>query len=144
MRSLLLLFIPWVTSCAHQTKPLPSQPAAATAEAPHPAPTTAEACRACRGDWGIHGLMDTETCNCRTNDGGKRCTDGVDCQGVCVASTGEPEREVVSNGPPARGFFVGRCSDFVTVHGCIRIIDRGVRARGPAELGEPPGAICVD
>jgi hypothetical protein len=146
MRSLLLLSVSVVTGCAHQAKPLPPEPAPATAPAPvtHPPPTTAEACRLCRGDWGIHGLLQTETCNCRTNDGGKRCTDGADCQGVCVAGADAPEREVVSPGPPARGFFVGRCSELVTVYGCIRIIDRGVRAVGPTELGEPPGAICVD
>ena len=122
-------------------------PPPATARSPAAAstrlPQTADECKACRGDWGRHGLAEQESCNCRTNDGGKRCTDGGDCQGMCVASE-EPEREQVEPGPPARGFFVGRCSELMTAFGCNRIIDRGARARGPVPLADPPQMICVD
>jgi hypothetical protein len=62
---------------------------------------------------------------------------------VCIAAE-NPETEVVEKGPPARGFFVGRCSDFVTVFGCNRIVDRGLLSRGPTPLADPPQAICVD
>jgi hypothetical protein len=62
---------------------------------------------------------------------------------VCIAGE-NPETEVVSAGPPSKGYFVGRCSELVTVYGCNRIIDRGVRQRGPALIADPPQAICVD
>ena len=47
-------------------------------------------------------------------------------------------------GPPARGFFVGRCSELVTVFGCNRVIERGASAHGPVLLAEPPQTLCVD
>jgi hypothetical protein len=113
--------------------------------APPPAtpPVTPEACRACRGLWAVHGLDVKESCNCRTTDGGKKCRDGADCQGMCIVAAGKPDVEVVQAGPPARGFFVGRCSDFVTVFGCHPVIERGASSRGPVPLGEPP-TMCVD
>lgn len=117
---------------------------AAAAKAPgSPPPATPDGCRACNGVWARHGIATEESCVCRTSDGGKRCRDGADCQGMCLAAE-NAEREVVQAGPPARGFFVGRCSDLVTVFGCNRIIDRGAAAAGPSVLGEPPQMICVD
>jgi hypothetical protein len=111
-------------------------------------PHTIDECRACEGDWGMHGLSDaisqTESCDCRTKDGGKRCTDGIDCQGMCVANADNPEFDVVDIGPPARGFLVGRCSDFVTVFGCNPLIDAGARDLGPVSVTEPPPVLCVD
>lgn len=110
------------------------------------APTAAwmpEECRACRGDWGRHGLSEQEGCNCRTNDAGKRCSDGADCEGVCLVAEKRPEFEPVK-GVPGRGYFVGRCSEFVTAWSCNRIIDRGARARGPVALGEAPLMMCRD
>ena len=115
----------------------------ASAAAP-PAPRTPEDCRACRGDWGVHGLAGVASCNCRTTDGGKRCTDGADCQGMCIASQDQPERDVTEAGPPPRGFFVGRCSELMTVFGCNRLIPRGARAHGPVPLSEEPMMMCVD
>lgn len=110
---------------------------------PSPPPTTPDGCQACNGVWGVHGIAKEESCVCRTTDGGKRCRDGGDCQGMCIAAD-NAEREVVQAGPPARGYFVGRCSDMVTVFGCNRIIDRGAAAAGPIVLGEPPQTLCVD
>jgi hypothetical protein len=124
----------WHGSCARTPPP----PAAARP------PLTEEQCRACAGEWGVHGLAQAPSCNCRTADGGKRCTDGADCQGVCVAAPDDPEREVREAGPPARGFFVGRCSTVMTVFGCNRIIGRGARSRGLVALDEPPTMLCVD
>ena len=91
----------------------------------------------------MHGISQTESCDCRTHDGGKRCRDGAECEGMCIAAE-EPEREVTNAGPPARGFFVGRCSTLVTVYGCNRMIDRGAVARGPVLLADPPPQLCVD
>jgi hypothetical protein len=43
-------------------------PAASRGKTP---PKTQNDCKACNGDWGIHGLSPTPSCNCRTTDGGK-------------------------------------------------------------------------
>ncbi len=105
--------------------------------------TTEETCRSCRGIWAVHGLDEAASCNCRTTDAGKLCRDGADCQGMCLAAE-RPETEAVVTGPPARGFFIGRCSELMVVLGCNRIIERGATARGPVLLAEPPPIICQD
>src|SRR5688500_13724755 len=89
-----------------------------------PRPTTEEGCRACNGLGAVHGLATTPACNCRTRDAGKQCRDGSECEGMCVAAE-QPERVVVSAGPPPQGYYMGRCSSLVTVFGCNRLIDRG-------------------
>jgi hypothetical protein len=61
-----------------------------------------------------------------------------------VIARGDPEREVVEAGPPPRGFFVGHCSELVTVWGCNRLITRGTRAAGPVPLTDEPMMMCVD
>jgi hypothetical protein len=99
-------------------------------------------CKACGGVWAPHGISTKPSCNCATSDGGKRCKDGAECEGVCVAA-GEPEREVVDPGPPPRGFFVGRCSKTVAIFGCYRPIERGASATH-ADLTTPPQTICAD
>jgi hypothetical protein len=109
----------------------------------YPPVQNAETCKSCNGDWARHGLAETESCNCRTTDGGKVCLDGNDCQGLCIAAP-DPEREIIVPGSPPSGYFRGRCSDHATVYGCNRIIDHGTRARGPVLLTEPPQTICVD
>jgi hypothetical protein len=115
----------------------------AVAKAPLAPPRTPAECKACNGVWGVHGISQEESCNCRTHDGGKRCLDGADCEGMCVAADA-PERDVIEAGTPPRGFFVGRCSELMTVFGCNRFIDRGASARGPTPLAEPPAQLCVD
>jgi hypothetical protein len=135
---------------AVQAPPLASNaPVASAVAAPAPPPRTRKPpprtereCKACNGDWRIHGLSQAPSCNCRTTDGGKRCRDGAECQGLCTAAD-DPEREVVERGPPARGFFVGRCSKFVTIFGCYRPIDDGASS-SPVDLSEPPQMICAD
>jgi hypothetical protein len=106
-------------------------------------PQTEQECRACSGEWSIHGVATFESCVCRTCDGGKRCRDGNDCQGQCIADD-EPEQEITDAGPPARGFFVGRCSELEPVYGCYRFIDRGATANGPGLLSDPPQPVCAD
>ena len=54
------------------------------------------------------------------------------------------EREVISAGPPARGYFLGKCSRFRTSFGCHRFIARGAVQAGPVSLDEPPSEICAD
>jgi hypothetical protein len=126
--------------------PSAATPAAAAVAAPAPPvsrPTTEEGCKACNGLWGAHGVSQTPSCNCRTTDGGRRCRDGAECQGLCLAAE-EPEREIVEAGPPARGHFIGRCSETRAVFGCYRSIDRGAADRGPVPLTDPPAQLCAD
>jgi hypothetical protein len=54
------------------------------------------------------------------------------------------ESVVVDRGPPARGYFVGRCSEFVQVFGCNRFIARGAIEVGTVDLSVPPGKVCFD
>jgi hypothetical protein len=105
-------------------------------------PTTKESCDACQGVWQRHGLADAPSCICKTKDGGKICRDGNECEGQCIA--GDDGFEVVEQGPPAKGFWKGKCTDYDTTFGCNRTIAHGARAKGPqlAEDGAP--TMCVD
>lgn len=107
-------------------------------------PKTREACAACRGEWGVHGLAKIESCICRTHDSGKRCRDGNDCEGKCLVDAQSPEFEAQGTATPPRGFFVGRCSELVTVFGCTRQIEPGAVARGPVPRDDLPVMLCVD
>lgn len=107
------------------------------------APRTEEECRACNGAWGKHGLRQIAYCNCGTKDGDKRCRDGAECEGLCVAAD-EPEREIVQAGPPPRGYFVGKCSAYAKVFGCNRIIPRGAAAGLPHDFTVPLQKMCFD
>jgi hypothetical protein len=62
---------------------------------------------------------------------------------MCVAAD-PPEREVVEAGPPTRGFFVGRCSEFAAEFGCVILVERGATKRGPKPLDKPPPRVCVE
>src|SRR5882724_3234453 len=130
--------------CAHEA-PRSSAAAAAAAPAARAAtaePSTADGCRACGGEWAIHGLIQQPSCLCPTSDAGKRCRDGVECQGQCLADDGE--REVIDAGPPARGYFVGKCARFRSSFGCHRPLAAGALKAGPIALDEPPTQTCAD
>jgi len=134
-------------ACAHKLAPAPSDPAASPgATAANGEPATEEGCSACGGEWAAHGIrgsqQGTMSCLCPTADGGKRCRDGVECQGECV--TDGADHEVTATGPPALGFFVGKCSRFRTTYGCHRVIASGALQAGPVPLDQPPTEICAD
>ena len=84
-----------------------------------------------------------ESCNCRTSDGGKRCRDGNECEGQCVAEE-NPEFEVTEKGPPALGYVMGRCSDTKLVFGCRRFIRDGASSEPPRDLSKLPPKLCMD
>jgi hypothetical protein len=106
------------------------------------APLTAEACRACDGDFGPHGLDPTPRCNCRTQDPGKRCRGKDECEAECVADVGD--REITDPGPPARGFWVGRCADLHTTFGCHVFLPPRAPGSAAVTLDPPPQQLCVD
>jgi hypothetical protein len=143
----LVLALMLLSGCrAHGAPPAAVASAAQTAPVAHAPggaePMTAESCRSCGGEWSIHGLIQEPSCLCPTSDGGKRCRDGSECQGQCLAD--DREREVTDPGPPARGYFVGKCSRFHSNFGCHRPISAGVLKAGPSVLEEPPAQICAD
>jgi len=130
------------------TQPSPStaqvpSAGAAPAARPHASrPQTKEACAACRGLWAVHGISEVESCICRTKDGGRPCREGGECEGECIAD--DARFEVVEGGPPPRGFYDGRCSDYDTTFGCYRVLPRGIRTRGPLRAEDAAEHICVD
>jgi len=129
-------------SSGPSTTPAPSAAKPAAAVKP-PRPTTKAGCDACKGQWARHGISEEETCICKTKDAGKSCKDGSECEGVCLV-TDDAKFEVASPGPPPRGSFTGKCSDYDTVFGCFRSIPGGTRARGPVAEEEASHRLCVD
>jgi len=115
--------------------------AAATTAAPE-RPKTREACQACQGKWGIHGLAEVETCICKTRDSGRACRDGSDCQGQCLAEANG--FVVVDKGPPPKGYYRGRCSEFDTTFGCNLMIPEGASKKGPQVAEDAAEQICID
>jgi hypothetical protein len=130
------------TSGPPATSPPPTPAAAKPADKP-PRPTTKVGCDACGGRWAVHGIAETESCICKTKDGGKACRDGAECEGNCLLAE-DAKMEVVEKGPPPKGFFVGRCSDYDTTFGCFRMIATGTRAKGPAIAEDAAQHLCVD
>lgn len=108
---------------------------------PSPA-RTPEACRACNGEWGQHGLSQEPSCLCRTRDHGRACLDGSECEGDCLFA-GDPPR-VIETGPPRRGYHVGRCSEFVTSFGCHPLLIDGTKQQPPTDLSEEVPTLCID
>jgi len=123
-------------ACRRTPPPAPRSPAEAGP------PPTAEACKACNGDFGVHGLSPTPTCNCRTHDAGKRCRGKNDCEAECLGDL--IVTEVTDPGPPPRGWFVGRCAEFTTTFGCHRFLPARGPAPAPVRLDELPAELCVD
>jgi hypothetical protein len=134
----------------HSTKPVEANPGAA-ALVGVPSATTPEACRTCDGVWGKQGIAQIEGCNCRARDAGRACRDGAACEGQCLLGD-PPEKEVVAAEPPRielalqhpAGYFIGHCSDRVTVFGCVRVLPRGFSSHGPVPLDAPPPMLCID
>src|SRR4051794_9405529 len=98
MRPLLLAVCLLGLGCRHDAPP--------AAVGPRATPQNEQECRACKGDWGVHGLPQHFSCLCRTHDAGKTCKDGLECEGECEVVDGK--LEVTDPGPPRRGYFVGR------------------------------------
>jgi hypothetical protein len=135
MRTGIVISLLLLSACRHG---VPPRSATATSAA-RSAPQTQEECKACRGEWGAHGLAQVTSCLCRTTDAGKRCTRRFDCQALCVAGE-NVEREIMEKGPPAKGYFVGHCAEFDPIFGCMRVLDQA----GPGPLDEPPTMLCID
>ena len=121
-------------------KPPQKAEAGQVAAAPALPPTTEDGCKVCNGVWGPQGLDQTPRCVCRTKDAGKKCRGKDDCEGECIGDLGD--REVTEQGPPARGFWFGRCAEMRTTFGCHVFLPG--KATTPVRLDEAPGQMCVD
>ncbi len=86
-------------------------------------PASQEECEAANGVWQRWGLSPTESCNLRTGDYGRACTDDSECQGRCTTDCFDAD---CATEP-------GSCTEFIWVYGCF----------GYWEDGELQ-AICVD
>lgn len=124
---------------AHEPRPAASSNAALAA-APSESADSQAACTArCNGEFAPHGMLGKPSCLCRTRDVGRDCR-GADCEGQCVL---DPVRSEVSEpGPPARGYFIGRCSEFVKFFGCARLLT--TKPAAPVDLSQVPPQICID
>jgi hypothetical protein len=138
-----------VGGCCRSAPPAPAansvnQPPAGVAAPSGSAepPRTVEACRACNGDFGPHGIDPNPSCNCRTHDAGKRCRGKNDCEGECIGDLGD--REVTSPGPPAMGHRLGRCAEFRTSYGCHVFLPPHGASSAAVALDQPPEQLCVD
>jgi hypothetical protein len=105
-------------------------------------PASKTACDACGGKWARHGLAEVESCICKTKDGGKACTDGNDCQAHCVAK--DADFVVVQKGPPAKGHWKGKCSEYDTVFGCYRFVPKGASKKPPQLADDAADQLCYD
>jgi hypothetical protein len=147
--SLTLLFGLAAVACCKKTPP-PASPATVastqtSAPAPGEPPTTKEACDACQGQWGKHGLGDTEVCNCKTKDGGKECRDESDCQTQCIADDKDLKDFVVEEkGTPPKGHWKGRCAEYVTTFGCLLFVPKGASKRPPLPAEDAAEKLCFD
>lgn len=106
-------------------------------------PSTKQACDACNGKWGKHGIAEQETCICKTKDAGKVCHDGTECTGQCLA-TDDAAFDVKEKGPPAKGYWRGKCSDYDTTFGCNRVIPAGAKSRPPLSKEDAADNLCID
>lgn len=99
-------------------------PAEAAAQTPADA---ASACAARGGKMLPQGRMQSLQCVVSYSDGGKRCTDGDQCEGSCRI----PD---VSNAPAAGAAAVGQCQPTSSGFGCYTTV----------EDGKAEATICVD
>jgi hypothetical protein len=112
-------------------------------DVPPTRPTTKEACDACQGLWAAHGIEPVETCICKTNDEGRDCLDGNDCQGECLLAD-DAEFHVMDRGDPARGYYRGHCASYDTTFGCFRHIPDAIGSELPLAAEDAGPLICVD
>ena len=81
-----------------------------------PVATTETECLSLGGTWGLHGATEVAGpfCASPTADGGKACSDSLECQGRCLAdSSSSPGAQ--ARGKCAASYYPGAC--FAAVEG---------------------------
>jgi hypothetical protein len=71
-------------------------------------------CEAEEGWFGQQGLWPVPYCNPKASDGGEDCTDGSQCEGMCL-----------SDEEPGTTGVVGTCTNYVHVFGCVNMVING-------------------
>jgi hypothetical protein len=129
----------------HATRMEPSGPLTSRNDPPTdpPRPRTKTECDACAGLWAVHGIEPVESCICRTNDAGRRCADGRECQGQCLVDQAAGFQVMESSDPP-RGFYTGTCSTYDTTFGCHLLIPPGIDEQLPLPAEEAAQHLCID
>lgn len=132
-----LLIIAATALFAAACQPMPSdQPAAAAPTAAQEAQTpaqqastteTAASCEARGGKLMPVGRLQSTQCVVSYADAGKRCTDGDDCQGACIA-------DETASPPQAGAAVTGRCQASSNRFGCSTSVESG--------RAEP--TLCID
>ena len=145
MRRFAIAAVLLLSACNSQQKPREPASSASAAAAPlapsAAADPAAECKRTCNGEFGQHGLNPTPHCVCRTHDFGRMCESSGECEGQCIGDASLTR--VVEPGPPKRGYYVGRCSEFRTSFGCSPLLPKA-KPQAPVEVDEPPPTICID
>ena len=77
-------------------------------------PKSAQACDARGGVWTRFDGEDRYFCRVKTRDGGVKCSNSSQCEGVCLAASREPG-----------GIGYNSCSDQVSVYGCFEEFSNG-------------------
>jgi hypothetical protein len=95
--------------------------------------TAKAACEKCSGSWGKYGINNKERCNCKTKDADKKCTDGMQCQGICLF-----------DGYDNAGRELGHCSDVERVTGCKNVVAKGQSKLPPKNPPPRKLATCLD
>lgn len=80
-------------------------------------PKDEKTCLAKNGRWKKVGISPRETCNLKTTDYKKDCTDHSQCEGDCIANLTKEESDKGMRGT-LFSFRHGQCSEWVTVYGC--------------------------
>lgn len=86
-------------------------------------PDNEAACRTAGGHWGLAGLSRNPICRMPTRDGGQMCTDGAECDGLCLAKPSEAQLRLIRLGIPVAT--AGTCTPTVQVFGCVAIVRQG-------------------
>ncbi len=109
------------------------------------------ACRACSGQWGVHGLSGVESCNCQTRDAGQECRDGNECEGQCLYERSEEIRKAsqscsggTCNVTLRAVRLVGRCAPYRVTFGCHSYVPDGESERAPRIGAVHVPYVCAD
>lgn len=73
-------------------------------------PTSQQQCLAQGGVWDYFGMRPEKSCNFKTSDVSKSCTDSDQCEGKCLGQ---------------ENITTGQCSEWITIYGCHAYIEQG-------------------
>lgn len=90
-------------------------------------PKDKETCEKQGGVWKRIGVSLVESCNFKTKDAGKVCFSDKDCEGTCLATLSQEQRQKVTKGIPV--LTSGKCSSWLKTVGCQARVENGMVKR---------------